>query len=71
MNNHRRLAAAGYAHLDAPVTGGVSGAEAGTLSILVGGSVENYQRALPVLEAIGNAFHLGDERHPDHQLRIH
>ncbi len=59
--NHRRLAEAGYAHLDAPVTGGVSGAEAGTLSILVGGSEMNLHQALPVLEVMGKAFHLGAE----------
>jgi 2-hydroxy-3-oxopropionate reductase len=59
--NHRRINAAGYAHLDAPVTGGVSGAEAGTLSILVGGSKDNLQRARAVLEVLGNPFHLGDE----------
>ncbi len=58
--NHQRLAEAGYGHLDAPVTGGVSGAEAGTLSILVGGSEADLQRALPVLEVMGNAFHLGE-----------
>lgn len=60
-DNHRRLADAGYGHLDVPVTGGVSGAEAGTLSLLVGGSADNLARALPVLEVMGNAFHLGDE----------
>ena len=59
--NHKRLGEAGYRHIDAPVTGGISGAEAGTLSILVGGSEDNYQRALPVLEVMGNGFHLGEE----------
>ena len=57
--NHRRLSEAGYAHLDAPVTGGVSGAEAGTLSILVGGATEYVARAQPVLEVLGTVFHLG------------
>ncbi len=61
IDNHQRLKDAGLQHVDAPVTGGVSGAEAGTLSILVGGSTDNYQRALPVLSEMGNAFHLGDE----------
>ncbi len=59
-DNHRRLMEAGYQHLDAPVTGGVSGAEAGTLSILVGGSKGNLQRAQSVLDVLGNPFHLGD-----------
>ncbi len=61
VHNHKRLKDAGLQHVDAPVTGGISGAEAGTLSILVGGSSDNYQRALPVLSVMGNAFHLGDE----------
>lgn len=57
--NHRRLVEAGYVHLDAPVTGGVSGAEAGTLSILVGGTAEHVGRAQSVLEVLGQVFHLG------------
>lgn len=60
-DNHRRLTEASYAHLDSPVTGGVTGAEAGSLSILVGGSAHNLQRAQVVLEVLGNPFHLGDE----------
>ncbi|MCP3870089.1 MAG: NAD(P)-dependent oxidoreductase [Gammaproteobacteria bacterium] len=59
--NHRRLAEAGYAHLDAPVSGGVSGAEEGTLAILVGGTAEYVDRARPVLDVLGNIFHLGEE----------
>ncbi|MCP4791450.1 MAG: NAD(P)-dependent oxidoreductase [Gammaproteobacteria bacterium] len=59
--NHRRLREAGYAHLDCPVTGGVSGAQEGSLSILVGGSEHNLQRARAVLETMGNPFHLGEE----------
>ncbi len=59
--NHRRLVAAGYQHLDAPVTGGVSGAEAGTLSILVGGAQADMNRAQSVLQVLGNPFHLGDQ----------
>ncbi len=60
-HNHQRLVDAGYAHLDAPVTGGVSGAEAGTLSILIGGSAANLRRAQAVFEVLGNPFHIGDE----------
>lgn len=61
IRNHQRLREAGLQHIDAPVTGGVSGAEAGTLSILVGGSSDNYDRALAVLNVMGNAFYLGEE----------
>ncbi|MGQ9902210.1 MAG: NAD(P)-dependent oxidoreductase, partial [Fimbriimonadales bacterium] len=44
----------GVAFLDAPVTGGQWGAEAGTLTIMVGGDAEAFQRALPILQAMGS-----------------
>lgn len=43
----------GYHVLDAPVTGGDGGARAGTLSILVGGSKEDYDTCMPLFEAMG------------------
>ena len=46
----------GVRTLDAPVSGGDKGAIAGTLSIMVGGSVEDFERALPVFEAIGKTI---------------
>jgi 3-hydroxyisobutyrate dehydrogenase len=53
----RRLAEAGAQRgvdvLDAPVTGGPRGAEAGTLAIMVGGAADAFARALPLLEALG------------------
>lgn len=39
--------------MDAPVSGGVEGAEAGTLSVLVGGDAGTHARCLPLFEAIG------------------
>ena len=55
-----RLAGAGVAWLDAPVTGGTEGARAGTLSVLVGGEAADLQRAQPLLEVIGGRItHLG------------
>ncbi len=39
--------------LDAPVTGGDTGAKAGTLSILAGGDKEDYEACLPMFEAMG------------------
>lgn len=46
--------------VDAPVSGGQVGAEAGTLTIMAGGSEANFQRALPIFEAVGkNITHLG------------
>ena len=44
---------AGFHVLDAPVTGGDTGAKAGTLSILVGGDKEDYEACLPLFEAMG------------------
>ena len=47
--------------IDAPVSGGVGGATAGTLSFMVGGSIENFERAKPILENMGkNIFHAGE-----------
>lgn len=54
-----RLAAAGVGHLDAPVSGGPYGAEAGTLAIMVGGRTEDVARAAPILEIFGRATHVG------------
>lgn len=53
-------AALGVDVLDAPVSGGTRGAEAGTLTIIVGGDAEVLQRARPVLEPMaGTIFHVG------------
>ena len=54
------FAAKGIALLDAPVAGGVTGAEAGTLSVMVGGDKEVFERVQPVLKAIGTkVFYCG------------
>ena len=42
--------------LDAPVTGGDTGARAGTLSILVGGAREDYETCLPLFRAMGTTI---------------
>jgi 3-hydroxyisobutyrate dehydrogenase len=50
----------GIAFLDAPVSGGVSGAEAGTLTVIVGGDAEAFDRVQAVFEAVGqNITHVG------------
>ncbi len=55
-----RAKARGVHFLEAPVSGGVSGARAATLAIMVGGDAEPLERARPVLQAIGpNIFHVG------------
>lgn len=50
------LAAKGAGFLDAPVSGGDVGAKAGTLSIMVGGEKSHFERALPVLKAMGKTI---------------
>jgi 3-hydroxyisobutyrate dehydrogenase len=56
----KQLAEKGIAFIDAPVSGGVGGATAGTLTFIVGGEKADYEQALPVLEAMGkNIFHAG------------
>jgi len=47
--------------LDAPVSGGVGGARAGTLTFICGGAEETFSKAKPILEGMGkNIFHAGD-----------
>ena len=54
-----RLGALGIAHLDAPVSGGVAGAEDGKLVIMVGGKAADFERARPVFAHFGRATHVG------------
>ena len=55
-----RLEGRGVAMLDAPVSGGESGAIAGTLSIMVGGAAPVFDRVRPLLEVLGhNIVHVG------------
>lgn len=54
------LAEKGIGFVDAPVSGGVGGAIAGTLSFMVGGSDSEFNKAEPILDAMGkNIFHAG------------
>jgi 3-hydroxyisobutyrate dehydrogenase len=51
----------GFAQLDAPVSGGVKGAAAGTLAFMVGGAADALETARPVLDAMaGKIIHCGD-----------
>lgn len=54
-----RLEARGVRMLDAPVSGGVGGAERGRLTIMVGGSAQDVERATPWLEVLGRPVHVG------------
>jgi 3-hydroxyisobutyrate dehydrogenase len=57
----QRLSESGVSFLDAPVSGGVSGAEKGTLTIMVGGDAAVLDRVRPVLETFGQKIvHCGD-----------
>src|ERR671931_380329 len=56
------LAESGIACLDAPVSGGVAGAQAGSLTIMAAGERGVFDRARPLLEALGrNVVHVGAE----------
>lgn len=53
--------ARGFVMIDAPVSGGVGGAEAGTLTFMCGGTKDAFERAKPYLDIMGkNVFHAGD-----------
>jgi 3-hydroxyisobutyrate dehydrogenase len=57
----QRLNSLGFAFTDAPVSGGVAGAAAGTLTFIVGGEQSAVKTITPILEAMGkNIFHAGD-----------
>ena len=56
---HVQARGAGY--VDAPVSGGVVGADAGTLAIMAGGDEKDFARALPVLNVLGSTItHVGE-----------
>lgn len=58
---HAVAGAAGMLSVDAPVSGGVGGAEAGTLTFMAGGSREAFAKAEPVLQPMaGKIVHCGD-----------
>ena len=57
---HDQAVEHGLAHIDAPVSGGIKGATAGTLAFMVGGDDEAVGRARPVLEPMaGKIIHCG------------
>ena len=51
------FAKAGAGFLDAPVSGGVAGAVAGTLTVMIGGDEASFEKATPALSAIGQKLH--------------
>ena len=58
---HEALAARGVAFLDAGISGGAKAAEAGTLTVMVGGPVEAVEAVRPILESFASRiFHMGE-----------
>ncbi|MBP1925886.1 3-hydroxyisobutyrate dehydrogenase [Sedimentibacter acidaminivorans] len=61
QNIAKKASEKGVKVLDAPVSGGLAGAQKGTLTIMVGGDEETFNKALPVLSCIGTKVsHVGD-----------
>lgn len=54
-----RLARQGVEHVDCPVSGGVAGAQAGTLALMAGGAAETVAALAPVLAPLGRVTHVG------------
>jgi 3-hydroxyisobutyrate dehydrogenase len=60
QHNHALLAQHGVAALDSPVSGGVHGARAGTLAVMVSGARSEFDLAAPAFDAIGRAIFVGE-----------
>jgi 3-hydroxyisobutyrate dehydrogenase-like beta-hydroxyacid dehydrogenase len=58
---HEALTPRGIASFDAPVSGGIRGAELGSLAIMVGGPESLYPQIQAVLDRIGNPFFMGEQ----------
>jgi 2-hydroxy-3-oxopropionate reductase len=56
---HQRLAALDVRFMDAPVSGGVLGAEAGSLAIMAGGAPDDFELGAPILSAMGRPTLVG------------
>jgi 3-hydroxyisobutyrate dehydrogenase-like beta-hydroxyacid dehydrogenase len=55
------LAAKGITQVDSPVSGGIGGAEKGTVAVMVACSDEIYAKVQPILAVIGKLFHVGKQ----------
>ena len=59
---HRRLAGSHMAYMDAPVSGGIAGAAAGSLALMFAGAEADFETLLPMLKVMSkNPFHVGTE----------
>jgi 3-hydroxyisobutyrate dehydrogenase-like beta-hydroxyacid dehydrogenase len=61
MEIHDLLAVRGVVSIDSPVSGGVSGAEKGTLAVMVSAPRAEFELLKPAYETIGRPFYLGDQ----------
>lgn len=68
---HTKLAQAGLEYVDAPVSGGVAGARAGSVSIMVSAAAASVEALRPMLEAFtGNVFHVGLEAGQGQAMKV-
>ena len=68
---HGKLAAAGIEYVDAPVSGGVAGARAGSVSIMVAAPSASFEELRPLLESFtGNVFHVGTEAGQGQAMKV-
>jgi 3-hydroxyisobutyrate dehydrogenase-like beta-hydroxyacid dehydrogenase len=58
---HDALAKRGIVQIDSPVSGGVAGAEKGTLAVMVSGPRADFEALKPVLDVIGKVFFIGEK----------
>ncbi|MET3506574.1 NAD(P)-dependent oxidoreductase [Halalkalibacter oceani] len=65
----QKAASTGLTFVDAPVSGGVKGAKAGTLTIMVGAQKEVYLKVLPILKTMGKTVNLIGETGSGHALK--
>ncbi|MCV7201887.1 oxidoreductase [Mycolicibacterium peregrinum] len=61
QRNHTALAAKGIAALDSPVSGGMHGAQAGTLAVMVSGARIEFDALAPVFEVLGRAIFVSEQ----------
>jgi 3-hydroxyisobutyrate dehydrogenase-like beta-hydroxyacid dehydrogenase len=61
QHNHATLGAQGIAALDSPVSGGMHGAQAGTLAIMVSGPRSEFDALAPIFEVLGRAIYVSEQ----------
>ena len=68
---HAKLAGGGIEYVDAPVSGGVAGARAGSVSIMVAAPAASFEELRPLLDSFtGNVFHVGSEAGQGQAMKV-